>query len=111
MKSHTESFSHLVEHTVEKGSVPTIITREYDDQQLAARLRLSVCTLRSWRCRYPERLPPGIKIGRNWLYAVDKVDKWLESKDVGATRSLSQAKSPFKYPQTIIGRRGRPKKK
>jgi len=50
---------------------------DYDEKQLAERLHQSLATVRTWRCRAPHRLPPGIKIGRKWLYNRQQVEDWL----------------------------------
>lgn len=53
---------------------------DFDDIGLAARLRQSVNTVRAWRSRDPSRLPPGIKIGRVWLYNKKVVEDWLAAE-------------------------------
>ena len=53
---------------------------DLDDAGLAARLRQSVSTLRAWRSRHPDRLPPGVRVGRIWLYDKNVVEEWLAAK-------------------------------
>lgn len=81
---------------------------DYDDIGLAARLRLSVSTLRAWRCRYPERLPPGVRVGRIWLYDKKVVEEWLASKRESAPRT--EIKAPIGAPCSGVRRRGKPSK-
>ena len=78
---------------------------DFDDVGLAARLRLSVSTLRAWRCRHPERLPPGVRVGRVWLYDKQVVEEWLAAKRESVPRASSAAPS-----QSGAKRRGKPSK-
>lgn len=81
---------------------------DFDDAGLAARLRLSVSTIRAWRCRHPERLPPGVRIGRSWLYDKNVVERWL-----AAERESSPSNSLKTSTSTLLPsfkRRGKPSK-
>lgn len=53
---------------------------DLDDAGLAARLRQSISTIRSWRSRSPEKLPPGIRVGRVWLYRKETTEEWLAAR-------------------------------
>lgn len=79
---------------------------DFDDIGLAARLRLSVSTLRAWRCRHPERLPPGVRVGRIWLYDKQVVEGWLAAQRERASRVAE--KVPAVAAQSSGRRRGKP---
>lgn len=84
------------------------VTSDYDDQGLAARLRIALATLRAWRCRSPHLLPPGVKVGRNWLYNKIEVEEWLCQKRLGHT---SESKPPaLELRPGSSKRRGKPTK-
>lgn len=73
--------------------------KEYGDVALAARLRISVSTLRTWRCRYKELLPPGVKIGRNWFFDEQVVDAWLACKCSPSGNTCSENDSVISKPE------------
>lgn len=80
---------------------------DFDDAGLAARLRISISTLRAWRCRSPHRLPPGVQVGRSWLYDKNVVEGWLSARRV-TVPSISTATN-FSQPVLIgVKRRGKP---
>jgi hypothetical protein len=81
---------------------------DYDDAGLAARLRQSVSTVRTWRSNQPDRLPPGVRVGRTWLYDKNVVEKWLAAKRESAP--LAVAKVPTAPAQPSGKRRGKPSK-
>lgn len=60
---------------------------DYDDAGLAVRLRQAVNTIRAWRSRHPDRLPPGVQVGRVWLYDKAVVEEWLASRRESAPRA------------------------
>lgn len=78
---------------------------DFDDAGLAARLRLSVSTVRAWRCRNPERLPLGVQVGRIWLYDKKVVEKWLADRRDPVPQSLLKASAA---PLESSKRRGKP---
>lgn len=53
-----------------------------DTEETAAYLKLSPATLKDWRCDGDG--PPYIKFGNRVRYDRRKVDRWLESRTVGA---------------------------
>lgn len=55
----------------------TLLT--YED--LAEILQVSPLTLRSWKSRSPEQLPPSVQLGRRVRFHPDTVDRWLKAKD------------------------------
>ena len=79
---------------------------DLDDAGLALRLRQSISTIRAWRCRHPERLPPGIRVGRIWLYDKEVVEKWLAAKRMPIPQSIT--KTLVASTQLGIRRRGKP---
>lgn len=81
---------------------------DYDDDGLAARLRIKLTTLRAWRCRQKDKLPPGTKVGRNWFFDKVVVEEWLASKREPAT-TFSSTKEPA-GPVLNKRERGRPPK-
>ena len=50
--------------------------------ELAARLKVKVATLRDWR--YHQTGPPYVHVGRRVRYRPSDVDKWIEGSSVGA---------------------------
>lgn len=80
---------------------------DFDDAGLAARLRISVSTLRAWRCHDSERLlPPGVQVGRTWLYDKSVVERWLASRRESTPRvAIRQPAVPTK---SSGKRRGKP---
>ena len=81
---------------------------DLDDAGLAARLRQSVNTIRSWRSRHPDRLPPGVQVGRIWLYDKGVVEAWLAARRELAARA--GVKEPTTTAQSNGKRRGKPTK-
>lgn len=82
---------------------------DLDDAGLAARLRQSVSTLRAWRSRQPDRLPPGVRVGRIWLYDKKVVEEWLAARR--AMAPCSAVKMPAARAESSYKRRGKPSKK
>lgn len=78
---------------------------DLDDAGLAARLRQSISTIRSWRSRSPEKLPPGVRVGRVWLYRKETTEEWLAARHSmhGSRISSEQTAAP-----TRNKRRGKP---
>ncbi len=92
-------------------SVSSPVQEEFpdlDDEGLAARLRQSVHTIRSWRSRNPEKLPPGVQVGRVWLYDKKITDEWLAAKRLARTPATPA--SPESRDQPSHRRRGKPSK-
>lgn len=54
------------------------------EEQAAQCLRLTVATMRNWRCQ--RRGPPPVKIGRKCFYREEAVLKWIAARE-GASRS------------------------
>lgn len=81
---------------------------DLDDAGLALRLRQSISTIRAWRCRHPERLPPGIRVGRIWLYDKEVVETWLAAMRMATPQTI--AKEPVEPTLSGTGRRGKPTK-
>lgn len=77
---------------------------DLDDAGLAARLRQSISTIRSWRSRNPEKLPPGVRVGRVWLYGKKTTEAWLAARQ-------SQFRSVISSEQTIAPTRTKRKGK
>lgn len=63
---------------------------DLNDEGLATRMQLKVATIRSWRCRNPQKLPQcGVKIGRNWLYDKAEVERWIsDQRQCSTTKRL-----------------------
>ena len=102
MKS-IEQTNQTVSPEQQSGEFPDL-----DDAGLALRLRQSISTIRAWRCRHPQRLPPGIRVGRIWLYDKEVVEKWLAAKRMPTPQTI--AKEPVEPTLTGTGRRGKPSK-
>lgn len=91
------------------GETPQSQTSEFpdlDDAGLAARLRQSVSTVRAWRSRNPDRLPPGVRVGRVWLYDRLVVEQWLAAKRQSV--ALAAAKVKAAPTESNGKRRGKP---
>ena len=96
--------------SVNAGLVPHQLDQpDLNDEGLATRMQLKVATIRSWRCRNPQKLPPcGIKIGRNWLYDKEEVERWIfEQRQYSITKTLEVQSS---HNEVKRRKRGRPKK-
>jgi len=63
--------------------------------------------VRTWRSRDPDRLPPGVKVGRGWLYDKVAVELWLVDQ-----RSLNIAEKAInlKVQGPKVLKRGKPRK-
>lgn len=78
---------------------------DFDDAGLAARLRQSISTIRSWRSRDPQKLPPGVRIGRVWLYGKKATEDWLIARYAPSPSALLGEQPIAK---TSRKRRGKP---
>ena len=53
---------------------------------MAAYLKISVRTIRTYRVRNPERLPPSFKVNGQYRWSKDDVDRWVKSKEASNGR-------------------------
>lgn len=47
-------------------------------KELADMLCLSITSIKKYRTLYPEKLPPFIKIGKNYRWDKNEVESWLK---------------------------------
>ena len=57
-----------------------------NSRDLAAYLKISVRTIRTYRVRNPERLPPSFKVNGQYRWSKDDVDRWVKSKEASNGR-------------------------
>lgn len=67
------------ESTQDTTNFPKLLTRA----ELAKVARTSVETIK----RHPETFPPAVRVGRQWRYRADAVQRWLDTGSSSATSS------------------------
>lgn len=50
-------------------------------KDLSAMLQVPEATLKDWKVRHPDKLPPYLRIGRNVRWHPETVEKWLHAKN------------------------------
>lgn len=50
-------------------------------KDLSGVLQIPEATLRNWFYRYPDKLPPFMRIGRSVRFHPETVAKWIKAKD------------------------------
>ena len=103
--------NNLISNKIKKNVGNNPEHPDFNDAGLAWRMQVTPATIRAWRCRSPEKLPPGgLQIGRNWLYSKQVVEKWMSEQRDPALLLSTQSRSKNDGVSCSKRARGRPRK-
>ena len=49
-------------------------------RQAAAAIGVRPCTLSTWRCRFPEKAPPAVRVGASLRWEVSTLRAWIAAR-------------------------------